>query len=1358
MTRLSRVSRRLLRHSALTTASVLALLGSQATIASSVTVGVNSWLGSANTDWFHASNWWAGDLFNLPDPIFPVYFGPVQWIVNGVPTDTYDKPSSEAVLRGAFSTSSLDMRAWDGISQLRLDSGAQLAAGSASIGQLHTVYQPSGPIQKATLVLAGGQISGSLSFYSQSRVVVSALYDSPSGNWSGTLGELQIDSGAALTLPSGSLTIAQISNAGELKIASAGKLTLAGAVQNSGSFTLGGSGNVGTAALYLAGNTILTGNGSTVLTDANYSYLGGTGVLTVGQGHTLRGSGYAAVGIVNQGSVVADGVLTVNAGSGNTFDNSGGQVQVAGAGMLALSGGTFSGGTLHGLDAGSRLGGNGRFQNVALSGSLTLTGGTTLDSVSNTGALALAGGHHVNTRGTLTNTGTLTIGGSGNVGTAALYLAADTTLAGNGSTVLTDANYSYLGGTGVLTVGQGHTLRGKGYAAIGITNNGKVIADGTLTVNAGTGAIFDNSNGLVQVADAGLLSLAGGTFTGGTLQGLGAGSRMGGSGTFQNIALQGTWQVTPSVPLSVAGTVTNSGTLTIGGSGNTGTARLNLAGNTTLAGSGSTVLSDANYSTISGNGVLTVAQGHTLRGSGYVTASIANQSSVIAEGQLTVNAGTGNAFDNSAGQVQVASNGLLSLAGGTFTGGTLHGMGTGSRLAGNGSFKDVAVSGTLLLTGGTTLDSVSSTGELTLAGGHSVNTRGTLINTGTLTIGGSGNTGTARLNLAGNTTLAGAGSTVLSDANYSTISGSGVLTVAQGHTLRGSGYVTASITNQGSVIADGQLTVNAGTGNAFDNSAGLVHVGSNGLLSLAGGTFIGGMLQGTTIGSRLAGNGTFKDVALSGTLLLTGGTTLDAVSSTGQVTLAGGHSVNTRGTLISTGTLTINGSGNTGTARLNLAGDTTLAGAGSTVLSDANYSTVSGSGSLTVAQGHTLRGSGYVTASIANQGSVIADGQLTVNAGTGNAFDNSAGLVRVGSNGLLSLAGGTFTGGTLHGMGTASRLGGSGTFQNIALQGTWQVTPNLPLSVAGTVTNSGTLTISGSGNTGTARLSLTGNTTLAGSGSTVLTDANYSTISGTGALTVAKEHTLRGPGYVTTQLTNQGNVLVDSGDVLHVAGVALRNQGQFHVNANGTLNAGGIVSGYVQDGASATTIVDGLLKASTLRLEAGTLKGSGTVQADVINLGGTIAAGNSPGVLTIDGDLTLGTDSLLVVEVAGLLQGAQYDWLRVNGDVTLGGALQLDFGGYKPVIGETYSFLTSGNGLIDGSFARVFANGYELTMNYGTDGVIAKVAAVSAVPEPATYGLMMLGLGLLGGYARRQQKCGRDNPARLAASRPCTMA
>jgi len=75
--------------------------------------------------------------------------------------------------------------------------------------------------------------------------------------------------------------------------------------------------------------------------------------------------------------------------------------------------------------------------------------------------------------------------------------------------------------------------------------------------------------------------------------------------------------------------------------------------------------------------------------------------------------------------------------------------------------------------------------------------------------------------------------------------------------------------------------------------------------------------------------------------------------------------------------------------------------------------------------------------------------------------------------------------------------------------------------------------------------------------------------------------------------------------------------------------------------------------------QGGTCSGSGTVGGNLNNSGGTVAPGNSPGILTIDGNYTQSNSGTLALEISGLIPGEEHDKLVVNGTATLDGTLDV---------------------------------------------------------------------------------------------------
>lgn len=98
------------------------------------------------------------------------------------------------------------------------------------------------------------------------------------------------------------------------------------------------------------------------------------------------------------------------------------------------------------------------------------------------------------------------------------------------------------------------------------------------------------------------------------------------------------------------------------------------------------------------------------------------------------------------------------------------------------------------------------------------------------------------------------------------------------------------------------------------------------------------------------------------------------------------------------------------------------------------------------------------------------------------------------------------------------------------------------------------------------------------------------------------------------------------------------------------------------------------------------VSGSGTVNGDVVNNGGNICMGNSPGVLSVVGDVNL-TSGTTDVEINGTTSGTEYDVLNVSGALTIGAAANLNItfgGGFLPAENDEFDIITANS--ISGTF------------------------------------------------------------------------
>jgi autotransporter-associated beta strand protein len=883
-----------------------------------------------------------------------------------------------------------------------------------------------------------------------------------------------------------------------------------------------------------------------------------------------------------------------------------------------------------------------------------------------------------------TFTGTFTDETSGTPGSLSIINT------GTGGSVTLSADNTYTGST---SVDNGATLALSGDGSIasssGLTNNGtfditQANHDESITTLAGTGTVNLGGNDL-QITD-------GSTTYSGSINGTGGVDVTGGTQTFTGTSTY------------TGGTTVNDATVSI----NNGSA----------LGTGTIALQDATLAT---------------------TASSTLTNDVVVTGTSTV--GTANLGDTLTLDGDVSGAGHLNVAGGTtvlggdntYTGGTS--VDAGSTLSITNT--NALGTGTLNLDDSTLATQATGTlsNDITLAhDGGIVNTVGGTVVTHTGDVTGTGDyikNGSGSLVETG--TLDQAGATVVNDG-YLTLSGTNTYT--GGTTINGGVLYVTSDANLGA--ASGGITLNGGALAMADDMSTSRNVDLTSTSTIA-------VISGSTatLGGTVSGNGGLvKDEA--GTLQI------DGVAS------------HTGGTTVNDGTLILNGN-NTYT------GGNTLNGGTLQIASDANLGDASNGIDF---DGGSLHTTGSFTTgrdlSLNTSGSIATDANTTVVA-TGS-ISGAAGLVKNGAgtldiSGVASHSGGTTVNdGTLILSGNNTYTGGNtlngGTLQiasdanlgaasnNIAFNGgTLSVTQSLTtdrdmligaggatINTLAGVTLSEQGDMSGSGGLiklGGGSLVVSGNNSFTGGtliqGGVIRIDSGSSL--GTGAI-LLQGGTLQTVATLGTgqQVIISGNsgVNVDAGTTTVLSGslVAAAGDACFTKTGKGKLSLTGsanLASGTcVQDGILSA---NGVLDSSYVQVDSGAmLRGIGYIGGPV-NVEGTLAAGNSPGTLTIQGPVTMQAASTLEVDIDGLGTGTgagNYSRVLVvgagntfvaNGTLapTLRGITGDASNTYTPDIGSSYRIVSAEGGIV-GRFTTLaqptsgLAANTRLLAFYGTNG------------------------------------------------------
>jgi len=810
----------------------------------------------------------------------------------------------------------------------------------------------------------------------------------------------------------------------------------------------------------------------------------------------------------------------------------------------------------------------------------------------------------------------------------------------------------------------------------------------------------------------------------------------------------GSWTLSGANTYTGATTI-SAGTLQIGAAGTTGSLSTSSAitNNAALSFNRTdTITQGTDFGTISGTGTVTQA------GSGTLILGSANSysgSTAVNAGILRVTNATG--LGTTAAGTTVASGAALELSGGITIGAESLSL-AGSGIASGGALRSVSGNNNY---GGAISAAVASS---------------ITADAGVLTLNG-----------------------VLTSASDTTFGGAGNVVVAAGVTgggnviKTGSGTLTLAVNNgqANTTVSQGQLNINSLS--ALGTPAGT--------LTLAAGTLI----DNTSGAAVTVANP--KSIALGSDFTFVGSNNLDL--GTGTVTLAGNTAINVSAneltfsgdvvgsgfgiTKTGAGTLLLDGLTGAGSftgnsfvnaGRLVIGGTSTLGGGASTVVTVADGAFLeigasASAGTVTLVS----RPDGLITSSVTDADQIFsASGTL----GPSNA--NFDGTVTIASNVTIG-ASANFLG-VIPAAPTAGRivfesnssLNATTGFtinanQGISLAGgtaSFEVAPNQALIIESSVAGSGGIAKVGSGN-----VRLTGVNTY--TGGTVVSAGILGITSGEALGAVGGALKLDGGTLVGAQVTSGepiSTVTIAAGRSVVLAngktsgmdaqtGLTLRYDGVIG-EENGAGDAAGlrigssaartgtVILGGENTYQGATTVDFGklILNGSTSATSAvgvssgATLAGSGTVGGNVtVASGGVLAPGNSPGLITVEGDTNFASGSIFEWELDTAQsdpetnRGIAYDAVNTT-DVTGTGAI------FKIMLTGTQDFTDSfwnqtrvwtdifksanGGSILEG-WATVFSGGFQYAYNgktvaptpSGSFAVSGNSLTWSAVPEPS---------------------------------------
>jgi fibronectin-binding autotransporter adhesin len=1166
----------------------------------------------------------------------------------------------------------------------------------------------SGAINGAGSVIKQGAgtltLTGS-STYTGGTVITDGTLQIGAGGTSGWINGTVLNNRAVVFNRSDVLTFSgTISGTGSLTKRGAGTLSLAGTNSYSGGTTV----SMGTVAIPTGGainhefTTLVVGQ---FAGDAGSLSVNGGRVASL-DGYLGSGTGSRGVAVFSSGAWMLSGTLVAGASGTGTLEVSGGVVasksatlghESKGFGMATVTSGSWT--NSDGLTIG-RLG----------NGVLIVSGGLVSSQMGLIASGGLSRGDVTITGGTWANTRELLVG---QVGTGSLLV--------NGGVVTSSTGYigywSNSSGTATVTSG---TWMNTGDLYVGWLGRGTLLIDGGSVANRSASIGSDSKVTGSVVVSAGTWSNTGNLTVG--VSGTASLTMLGGL-----VTVGGTLSRGPKGFISIA----EGGTLQIGTGGTTGVLVTNLLNN------GRLVFNRADASSysgvVSGSGSLVKFGAGSLDLTGTSVALntvVLDCDTIVSGGLLQIRSGTGGLSVGNTGT------GALSVMGGNLT------SFDGVLAASDGSVGRATISSGTWTNNGNLVVGNSGTGTLTMTGGR-------VIVGGTLS---RGRDGVINLNSGGTLQIGtgGAGGVLLDGTGG--LNNDGVLIFNHSSAVVYSGNLTGT----GLVIKQGTGSISLSGSSGYSGGT----VISRGFIVVPGGGCITHGNADLVVGSA-AGD--------SGTLSLIGGSVNNLSSYLGDAASSVGRATISSGTWTNNGNLVV---GNSGTGTLTMTGGRVIVGGTLSRGRDGVINLNSG-GTLRIGTG----GAGGVLnlAALQNNGTLVFD-RADDHTHVGDI--SGSGRVRKEGSGTLTLSGSnSYTGGTTITAGVL-QIGNGGA--NGSLAGAVVNNGELIFNRSDAVTYSGV--ISGTGvvvKQGAGSLTLVGSNRF--SGGLVLSEGvlsaggTFSIGSGTLALNGGGLRASGVAGVIANTVSLNTSTVISGSDALSITGDVILNR--YHA-LNITNSARTSIKGVIRESVSSIFIKEGngelelsgantytggtLIQSGTVRINnstgsafgvgavtvasGATLTGAGSISG-AVQMNGTWAPGNSPGLVTVNSNVVLAGS--LDIELGGLQRATSstsgsgcYDALDATGGLVLGGALNVVLtNSFVPAPGNSFEILRYGQ--LSGVFGAVnlpaFDNGLgwqrvttgtSMTLVAARSAMSIDVAAGSKTLAAAGYSSLMYATSL----------------------------